>query len=287
MKREYKEMYNTANLKAGVGGRDPADIWRYYDEIGQILKNDSSIRVDVSIETYVMREIDDPHIVDNRQRNDIDEEIQAARRARARNVNRISTITIRQRVIDPSKRYAQVFISIQRESHAAENHVETNEIAANNDIAVQRMRTTGTGRSTRKTFEDQQAVGLPSANRRSNCPVNALLEAQNSSQQQLLNGMRNQTETTIEFFKEQRVKRKTDSLEIVDHLTRQLHESRKEMVEEISRKGCDTQELLEQMYEMEQGHRPNLFATNSQHTFSSPSPSPFFFNKKCWSIYFY
>lgn len=122
-------MYNVANLQTGVGGRDQADIWKFYDEMGQILKNDSSIRADVSIETYAMKESDGPHIVDNRQRNDIDgedEEIQAARRARARNVNKITSTTIKQKVIDPSKRYAQAFINIERERHAAENHVVTN-----------------------------------------------------------------------------------------------------------------------------------------------------------------
>ncbi|CAO3680581.1 unnamed protein product [Rhizopus stolonifer] len=163
MKRKYKDMYNAANLQTGVGGRDPADIWKYYDEMGQILKNDSSIQADVSIET---------------QRNDVDEEdeeIQAARRARARNVNRITSATIEQRVINPSKRYAQAFINMERERHTAENHIGTND-----DLAVQGTRTTGAGRN--------------------------------------------------------------------------------------------TQELLEQMYEIKQGHRPNLFATNSQHTFSSSSP---------------
>ncbi|CAO3693750.1 unnamed protein product [Rhizopus stolonifer] len=271
MKRKCKDMYNAANLQTGVGGRDPADIWKYYDEMGQILKNDSSIQADVSIETYAMGEGDGPHIVDNRQRNDVDEEdeeIQAARRARARNVNRITSATIEQRVINPSKRYAQAFINMERERHTAENHIETND-----DLAVQETRTTGAGRNIRRTFGDQQAVGSSSTNRRSNRPVNALLEAQNSSQQQFLNEMRNQTETMMEFFEEQRVKRKADSLEIVDRLTRQLHESRREMVEEMSRKRRrDTQELLEQMYEIKQGHRPNLFATNSQHTFSSSFP---------------
>lgn len=99
-------------------------------------------------------------------------------------------------------------------------------IEINNDLAIQGTRTTCTGCNIRRTFGDQQAVRSPSASRRSNRPVNTFLEAQNSSQQQFLDEMRNQIETMIECFEEQRVKRKTDSLGIVDHLTRQLHESR-------------------------------------------------------------
>lgn len=72
-----------------------------------------------------MGESNVPHIVDNRQRNNVDEEdeeIQVARRARARNVNRITSATIKQRVIGPSKRYAQAFINMERKRYAAKNH---------------------------------------------------------------------------------------------------------------------------------------------------------------------
>lgn len=118
-----------------------------------------------------------------------------------------------QRVIDPSKRYIQTFLNIERERHADENHIETND-----DLSAQGTRTTSAGRNIRRIFGDQQAVGSPSANRRLNRPVNVLLEAQNSNQQQFLNEMRNKTETMTKFFNEQKVK-KTNSLEIIGRLT--------------------------------------------------------------------
>ncbi|KAG1474706.1 hypothetical protein G6F56_000195 [Rhizopus delemar] len=155
------------------------------------------IRADVNIETYAIEESDGSHDVDNRQQDDIDEEdeeIQAARRARARNVNKITSAE-------------------ERERHADENHIETND-----DLSAQGTRMTSAGRNIRRIFGDQQAVGSPSANRRLNRPVNVLLEAQNSNQQQFLNEMRNKTETMTKFFNEQKVK-KTNSLEIIGRLT--------------------------------------------------------------------
>ena len=94
-------MQRLAHFQTGFGGSTPESNWMYYDEMGMILVNDPSINADVEIESHGMGNNNGGTVViDNRGDNDVNEEdleIQAARRARARNVNRIPKSVIKEK----------------------------------------------------------------------------------------------------------------------------------------------------------------------------------------------
>lgn len=162
LKRKYKDLYNQAILQTGVGGSDPATRWKYYDEIGQILVNDPSIRAEVSIETYGMNETGGPVTTDNRDPNppsQAEREAAADERARRRNVRRISSDKIKEKILDPSKRYAEIFINEQADRHAAGLELETPSIYTNIPSTSAPTVVTGAGRTTRsRSANEEQAT---------------------------------------------------------------------------------------------------------------------------------
>lgn len=167
MKRKYKQMYQEAILRTGVGGSDPATRWTFYDEVGQILVNDVSIRAEVSIETYGMNESDGPVTTDNRNRearSPAEVEAAATERARRRNVRRITSDKIKEKILDPSKRYAEVFLNEQADRHAAglelsSSMFSTATTSTNASSSTAPATTvTGAGRTTRSSVTSEAAT---------------------------------------------------------------------------------------------------------------------------------
>lgn len=282
LKRTYKAHYNRAHLQTGVGGGEPR--WKYYDEMGQLLKNDASIHPDVIIESHNIQGQAGAFVTDNRNRNNEDEgdeEVQAARRARMRNVHHITKQMAKDKILTPAQRYPIEHIEEQirlRENGLGTSPIQTADnnsstqtannrgnASTENNPSANTETVTGAGRTTRRNNSNQNnARRGPQRNEQSSSEVSA-------AQEQFWDRMQEHSRTFYAAMEEHRNKRKADSLEAIDYLISRLQRSREGIAQE---RRVSQQLFLQQCLTARQGQMPDFFSNSNNQTTSSNATSP-------------